>query len=99
MDNQQMDPAQSWKTACDNLALAAADIDFCDVSDAECDFYANAQLEALTALLMMQAPDHAALAYKLEQFIIHDCGELVEDVRNPILNLMLADTRRLGGLS
>tara|TARA_R110002020_G_scaffold281702_2_gene497424 strand:- start:219 stop:545 length:327 start_codon:yes stop_codon:yes gene_type:complete len=55
--------------------------------------------EAFEARATAGAPDAMALAFKLEIFIKEDCSELIREIRTAILEAMLADTRKIGGLA
>jgi len=67
-----------------------------DVTDQILDGLSRCLLEWLQVLMTMDAPDHAALVEKLRLFKYHDCGELV--TANAMLDAMLKDAKRLGGL-
>lgn len=64
-------------------------------SNEECELLGFAHSEAMDMLMLAHAPDMAALAYKLETFAAEDCFSLSPQYREPLLNALLADVRRL----
>ena len=64
-------------------------------SDTEADFYVDAELEAMGALMLTASPDLAALAYKMEVFAAEDCFNLDRDCRTPLFGALIADLQRL----
>ena len=92
-------PESIWNSSRHLYAIAVADAAQAGDTDAELDHYGPTQMSAMLAMLKNPAPDLAALAHKLETYIIQDCSELTPENREPILSAMLADVRRLGGLA
>ena len=52
---------------------------------------------ALQALMACPVTNGADLAYKMKMFRDLDCGEYIEEIRNPMLDALEADARRIGG--
>ena len=69
-----------------------------DLSDDECSLLGTAQSKAASAVMLTPAPNHAALAYKLETFDAEYCFDLIEELRRPLFEAIVADVRRLGRL-
>ena len=87
-------PADQWQALCDALADNVAKLASKGLKEGEVDNLADEQTKAIQALMLYPAPDAAALAYKLEQFAAHDCGEYNDHIRNPMLATLIADARR-----
>lgn len=64
-------------------------------SNEEMDFFCDAQLEAMDALLQTPAPDLAALVRKLEIFEAEDCFGMSPQYRDPLFDAIISDARRL----
>lgn len=93
--------AENWNNAHSALTRAMDDLDALgdNASNEMLDGYSSAQLSWLEVVMGMKAPDHAAFAEKLRLFKLHDCRELIEEIVNPMLDAMLKDAERLGGLA
>lgn len=70
-----------------------------DYADVEMDFYADARFKALDALMLANAPDLAALIYKLELFGDDNrgCMDYSSEHRDPLWAAIVGDLKRLAG--
>lgn len=88
----------NWNQLCANLKMARADLaDESVESDAEIDFFADAQRHAEWEILTTPAPDLEALAFKMEVFRDEEAYNLGNEAVREALNGMIADARRLTG--
>ena len=87
-----------WQGLCNALETATANANQPTDDDATCDRNADIQLKAVQALMLHPAKDMAAFSCKMEKFIEHDCGSYSDHIKEPIMEALLTDTRRLSGV-
>jgi hypothetical protein len=94
-----LEPARDkWLAACDAFEMADADLNASGDSDAEIDFYSDAQRTAIKALALTPAPDLPALVRKLDVLANDGIIEACADHYNFAIDAVLADARRLAGM-
>ena len=81
----------AYEMACED-ALEPVD------SDEEVDLLGMAQHEATAALMLIPAPDFAALAYKMAVFAVENCFNLSPEYRDPLYESLASDLLRLGNV-
>ncbi len=97
-DDSEAGEPNDWQGLCNALETATANAN--QPSDDEtCDRNADIQLKAVQALMLHPAKDMAAFAHKMEKFAEHDCGSYSDQIKDPIIATLLADTKRLANIA